>query len=640
MTRHVTTLTLSLLVVALLTLDARAQRTEFELNLPNSEDIMAGYATGEQSGARDIAGPFDLDGDGQYEILVSDYTGGGRVHVIENRGADLWELVYSTPWMDSTGTTNNIRAIAGGDLDGDGMGEIFFLGGRGFSEFNPNLSDFPPGLYVFEYTGTDDDYGTAPASIYEFDGDLPDRWRAEQMDVADVDGDGDQELFFGNNGADGVYDNWYVLSVDGDLGDPFATWVQELRLSTRSDEFDPTARGGGSPYAIHPADLNGDGVYELSLHSWNSFNLTNVGTNGDGTYNVPDSTFANYFLQATAPDDQVSFFGGVVVDIDGNGDDEVFYPNLQTGNVAILNYEDSEDVLQVTADNIVLDVIEGFSTLGITAGDLDGDGNMELIGTAIGYSDSLFNAGVSAEWFRIVEYNGGDPEDPNSYTPVETVSFSDDDYDSFHTINRLDGSVERTDSPMNVSDTLDVVVEDGTNPEFASKFAYLGDADMDGMNEVAFGIQGVFDILYTVDEVAADSFTIASSAFPSEVQVSNENRIFMRVASRGGLAVNVTDERIVLPSEYKLHPNFPNPFNPSTTISFTLPLEKAISVRIYDVSGRVVRTLVNNEIYQKGTFDVVWDGTGDAGNPVASGTYLYALEYGNFRQSRTLTLIK
>ena len=71
----------------------------------------------DHSGVRTVAGPFDLDGDGMMEVLVSDYTGGGRVHVLEVAGKDTWEHVYSTPWLDDTKLTTNQRAITGGDLE-------------------------------------------------------------------------------------------------------------------------------------------------------------------------------------------------------------------------------------------------------------------------------------------------------------------------------------------------------------------------------------------------------------------------------------------------------------------------------------------------------------------------------------------
>jgi flagellar hook assembly protein FlgD len=61
---------------------------------------------------------------------------------------------------------------------------------------------------------------------------------------------------------------------------------------------------------------------------------------------------------------------------------------------------------------------------------------------------------------------------------------------------------------------------------------------------------------------------------------------------------------------------------------------------VYDVTGRLVRSLINNQTLTSGRHEIVWDGTNDAGIAVASGTYVYSLEYGNFRQSKTMVLVK
>ncbi len=622
--RKATTLAVTLLFLS--AGSALGQQTDFAWNVSLSEDIMAPYTAGIHSGARAVSGPYDLDGDGKMEVLVSDYTGGGRVHVLENVGVDTWELVYSTPWNDSTATTGNNRQSIGADLDGDGLGEIIFFSGRSFSEFNPNLGALPPGLYVYEFTGNDNDFGDMPASIYEFDGDLPDRWRTDQMAVADIDGDGVQELMFGNNGSDNRYDDWYVLSVTGDIGSGFEVWVQEVRLSSRATEdFDPVDRGGGSAYAIHAADLDGDGNMDLSMHSWNNFNFTNGSVTGPDTYVFPGAGDPNVFLHAS-DGDHVSLFGGAVIDIDGNGDDEVFYPNLFTGNVSVLNYEAGEDVLQVTTDNLILGLIPGLSALGLTAGDMDGDGAPELIGSGPSYTSGSFEAGEPPVWVRIAEFNGGDPEDPSAYSVTE-VSFPDDMIDAFDLV---------------VRDSAGVVTEfreDGDQgPEFTAKLAYLGDPDNDGWNEVALSFQGVDDSTFVFDEV----FNPQDSTFTRTVREAHANpsRVFLRVVAGNGLTVKIEDERVVLPSDYVLEQNYPNPFNPSTTIRFSLPLDKNVSVKVYDVAGRLVRTLVNDRLLSQGAHEVTWDGTNDAGVSVASGTYLYSLEYGNFRQTKTMVLLK
>ncbi|MYF39766.1 MAG: hypothetical protein F4221_02770, partial [Rhodothermaceae bacterium] len=77
-------------------------------NLIHQIPYIPAYAPGIHSGARSIAGPVDLDGDGQMEVVLSDYSGGGRMHVIENVGTDTWELIFSAMSLEpSAGTTNN-----------------------------------------------------------------------------------------------------------------------------------------------------------------------------------------------------------------------------------------------------------------------------------------------------------------------------------------------------------------------------------------------------------------------------------------------------------------------------------------------------------------------------------------------------
>jgi len=100
--------------------------------------------------------------------------------------------------------------------------------------------------------------------------------------------------------------------------------------------------------------------------------------------------------------------------------------------------------------------------------------------------------------------------------------------------------------------------------------------------------------------------------------------------------VNADEE---LPQEYTLSQNYPNPFNPTTTISFTLPKQNTVSLKIYDILGREVRTLLNSE-QTAGVHKVTWDGKNNFGTKVASGTYLYRIVAGDFVQSKKMILLK
>jgi PKD repeat protein len=92
-------------------------------------------------------------------------------------------------------------------------------------------------------------------------------------------------------------------------------------------------------------------------------------------------------------------------------------------------------------------------------------------------------------------------------------------------------------------------------------------------------------------------------------------------------------------TEPVLHPNQPNPFNPSTTIRFTVGDSDAVKLRIFDMNGRLVRTLVERR-FETGTHAIEWDGRDDHGRTVSSGVYVYRLEAGASTHSRRMVLVR
>ena len=86
--------------------------------------------------------------------------------------------------------------------------------------------------------------------------------------------------------------------------------------------------------------------------------------------------------------------------------------------------------------------------------------------------------------------------------------------------------------------------------------------------------------------------------------------------------------------------NHPNPFNPWTTISFRLPEPAAVTLRVYDASGRLIRTLVAEQMFDEGKGEVVWNGRNDRGAAVASGVYFTRLDAGRYGETRRMTLLK
>ena len=90
----------------------------------------------------------------------------------------------------------------------------------------------------------------------------------------------------------------------------------------------------------------------------------------------------------------------------------------------------------------------------------------------------------------------------------------------------------------------------------------------------------------------------------------------------------------VIPTSFTLHQNYPNPFNPITTLRYDLPQETDVTLTIYDITGRMVQTLVN-ELQQSGMKKVIWNAS-----DVSSGVYIYRIQAGNFTQTRKMILLK
>ncbi|MBU2501357.1 T9SS type A sorting domain-containing protein [bacterium] len=95
-----------------------------------------------------------------------------------------------------------------------------------------------------------------------------------------------------------------------------------------------------------------------------------------------------------------------------------------------------------------------------------------------------------------------------------------------------------------------------------------------------------------------------------------------------------------VPGAAVLAGNYPNPFNPITTIVFELPVQQQVRLQVLDLRGRLVRTLLSGEDQPAGSNRTIWNGCDDAGRQVASGTYFYRLEAGSYRETKRMVLIK
>ena len=148
---------------------------------------------------------------------------------------------------------------------------------------------------------------------------------------------------------------------------------------------------------------------------------------------------------------------------------------------------------------------------------------------------------------------------------------------------------------------------------------------------------------------AGDSQAVTVTFAPATVGHHNGSlKIVTNVPLLDTLHVNLTgyadlgvgiNEEETLPKSFAVSPNYPNPFNPTTTIRYQLPQAAEVNLVIYNILGQQVRTLVNTH-REAGYHQAVWDGRNDAGVPAGSGVYIYIFRAVDFQEVRKMILMK
>jgi hypothetical protein len=132
-------------------------------------------------------------------------------------------------------------------------------------------------------------------------------------------------------------------------------------------------------------------------------------------------------------------------------------------------------------------------------------------------------------------------------------------------------------------------------------------------------------------------FNTATFSYFSETGIGfshNESVKFINTS-----ATVYIDKELESVMSYTLYPNYPNPFNPVTTLRYDLPENANVNITIYDMMGRQVKALLNGS-QTAGYKSIQWNATNDEGKPVSAGLYLYTIEAGEFRQTKKMVLLK
>ena len=432
---------------------------------------------------------------------------------------------------------------------------------------------------------------------------------------------------------------------------------------------------------LHYADLDEDGLWEIYFGIPTIDDATDLfifEQAEDGTF--PDAPTATYDYGREAAEDfrPAGFASG---DFDGDGTLELATVSRTSNARGLVVIEPTAGIDAFATFDIELDIgneiLGGGAVYDVDSADFDNDGQTEIwVNTWNNFSWTVFEATGEDTYEMQVDIDAAkEDNDPGSHN-AHKLLFYDADEDG-----RIELMAPMTNGKLYVLQDVDDVstitgdsfVEVGMfDLTGGSRGADLGDVDGDDLFDIiASGGTGekVYRIEYTGSGEITDSLsytwtTILESVggateyyYPLRIaddldgDGKDEVVIMNRYASDEGQPLLVVLESITgesvdienpteVPDQFVLRQNYPNPFNPTTTIEYELKSSAAVSIRVYDSLGRLVSTLVSNEMQTPGVYSVEWNGMSDAGAHVASGVYFYTLESRDFRKARQMVLMK
>ena len=598
-----------------------------------------------ESGIMDLVGIVDLttdlasgqtmafDAPGQHELRITavNYIG---LSTVETVTFDVAGQSTSCLWTNATtgplGDTVDGHGVSWGDFDGDGD-EDLFLANNGANRL---LRNDGGGNYV-KLDMVLGGYGDSRAGCW-----------------GDYDDDGDLDLYVVNYGdANVLYrndDGAFTDVTDGPLGDAdqntsgaWADWDLDGDIDlyvTGDDCRSKLLRSDGGVFV----DVVGDPASFLGWSrgcAWGDYD-----NDGDPDLYVtvkdgPNKLFRNDlgagFADVSAPpvDDPGSGKGCAWGDYDNNGWLDLYVVNKDGANKLFHN--------DVGVFGDATDAVTGDEGDGRTCvwGDYDNDGWLDLFLTNVDGNNRLFQ--------NLHDGGFADTTCGDLATAELTAwgaAFADDDRDgdldlyvSNHTWqgvpnrmfrNGLYGGnwlkvdlVGTASNRYGLGARLELTAGGETQVRQIAPAGYLVQAP----TTCHFGLGDAFEAALTV---------IWPSGTVQEVPVTSVNTR-LEVVETTATAVETPQNALA----FRIS-NHPNPFNPSTTISFTLPEAVDVRLQIFDASGRLVKTLVDGEVRGIGDHHVIWNGRTDADGSAASGMYFYRIVAGDLQATQRMTLVK
>ncbi|NUM69221.1 MAG: T9SS type A sorting domain-containing protein [Ignavibacteriaceae bacterium] len=189
-----------------------------------------------------------------------------------------------------------------------------------------------------------------------------------------------------------------------------------------------------------------------------------------------------------------------------------------------------------------------------------------------------------------------------------TTDLDGNGYVDFYIIGYVGTSTNYRQSMKIFDITTGAAILEKNDASFSYSYPTLDDADGNGLYELIIA-------KYPLPYNGTYMLEVYSTNVPSDVNENNK------------------------PSLFRLQQNYPNPFNPSTTIEYSVSVPGLTELKIYDISGQLIKTLVS-EFREAGDYSVNWNGTDNYGGKVPSGIYFYRMNNGDNSTSRKMILLK
>jgi len=550
----------------------------------------------------------DYDNDGDVDLFVTNGPQQGQNNFFyENNGDGTFTKI------DTIIITQDGKASDGsswGDIDNDGDLDLYVANWWG----QPNLLYLNNGDKTFTFQQgilmtTETSYSeTGSWGDYNNDGFL---------DLYVCNSGGNLRNFLYQNNGDGTFTkindtflnetfksrniDWVDFNSDGSQ-DIFVTnesnQNENLYLNNGDDTFSIASvpsllQNGGSTAGSNWEDIDNDGDFDVLLVNWSNQRNQLYFNNGDGTF-----TKLN---EAPFTTDISNSFGSSVGDIDNDGDLDIIiskaFTSQKTANLLYMNNNDG--TFTKSNDAVVQD--SGW-TYGVAFGDFDNDGWLDL------FEARCFNENENNVLFN---NNGGS----NNWIMLN--------FEGIKSNKSAIGAIIKLKAEISGNSVWQMRKVTGQN-------GYCGQS-----MQIHFGLGDASQI---------DSLIVQwPSGIMQTVDGSNINTY--NTVIEDTTLVSVNTESSDLPTDFQLYQNYPNPFNPATNIGFRIEESGFVTLKVYDVLGNEVTTLVNEEM-PVGEYEVEFSAAGHSGLPsdkfwnLTSGIYFYSLNAGSFNETKKMILLR